>query len=169
MAISKVILNGVTQMDVTTDTVTADKLLSSYTATKNDGTKITGTFSGGSMNTSTNCVLDTSTYTTLTVSNVQSAPSKFVLVYDNVGSNESIDLYQNCVSSISYDGTTTNAYYIVPNSSSYSTVWKVESGVITWTYSSAQHTLTFSSSTNYYEIYQFGDSTASSGYTLYYS
>ena len=42
MAISKIILNGVTQMDVTSDTVTAAKLLSGETATKNDGTKVTG-------------------------------------------------------------------------------------------------------------------------------
>lgn len=42
MAISKIILNGVTQMDVTGDTVQADKLLSPYTATKNDGTQIEG-------------------------------------------------------------------------------------------------------------------------------
>ena len=43
MAVSKVILNGTTLMDVTQDTVTADKLLQTYTATKNDGTKVTGT------------------------------------------------------------------------------------------------------------------------------
>lgn len=34
-------------MDLTQDTVDADKLLSSYTAHKNDGTQITGTASGG--------------------------------------------------------------------------------------------------------------------------
>lgn len=43
MAVSKVILNGTTLMDVTQDTVSADKLLQTYTATKNDGTKVTGT------------------------------------------------------------------------------------------------------------------------------
>lgn len=43
MAVSKVILNGTTLMDVTQDTVVADKLLQTYTATKNDGTKVTGT------------------------------------------------------------------------------------------------------------------------------
>lgn len=42
MAISKVILNGDTLMDVTSDTVEAEKLLSNETATKNDGTKVTG-------------------------------------------------------------------------------------------------------------------------------
>lgn len=51
MAYSKVILNGTTLMDVTQKTVAADKLLSGYTALKNDGTDIMGTYtppSGGS-------------------------------------------------------------------------------------------------------------------------
>ena len=47
MAISKIILNGVTQMDLTGDTVVADKLLQSYTAHGADGEPITGTASGG--------------------------------------------------------------------------------------------------------------------------
>ena len=42
MAIAKVILNGETLMDVTSDTVTASNTLSGIKATKNDGTKITG-------------------------------------------------------------------------------------------------------------------------------
>lgn len=42
MAIAKVILNGVTQMDVTGKTVTAGSMLSGATALKNDGTDITG-------------------------------------------------------------------------------------------------------------------------------
>lgn len=42
MAISKIILNGVTQMDVTGKTVTAGDMLSGVTALKNDGTDITG-------------------------------------------------------------------------------------------------------------------------------
>ena len=42
MAFSKIILNGDTLMDVTADTVVAEQLRSSYTATKADGTKITG-------------------------------------------------------------------------------------------------------------------------------
>lgn len=43
MSVAKVILNGTTLIDVTQDTVAADKLLQTYTATKNDGTKVTGT------------------------------------------------------------------------------------------------------------------------------
>ena len=42
MAIAKVILNGVTQMDVTQKTVTAASMLNGTTALKNDGTDITG-------------------------------------------------------------------------------------------------------------------------------
>lgn len=42
MAISKIILNGVTQMDLTQDTVAADKLVQSYTAHGADGLSITG-------------------------------------------------------------------------------------------------------------------------------
>lgn len=43
MAVSKVILNGTTLMDVTQKTVTAGAMLSGTTALKNDGTDITGT------------------------------------------------------------------------------------------------------------------------------
>ena len=45
MAYSKIILNGETLMDVTSDTVDASDLLSGETATKNDGTKVTGNIS----------------------------------------------------------------------------------------------------------------------------
>lgn len=45
MAFSKVIFNGQTLMDVTQDTVTAGKLVLNETATKADGTKITGILS----------------------------------------------------------------------------------------------------------------------------
>lgn len=48
MAIAKVILNGVTQMDVTQKTVTAGSMLSGTTALKNDGTDITGSIASKS-------------------------------------------------------------------------------------------------------------------------
>ena len=47
MAISKIILNGVTQMDVTQDTVVEATLKSGETAHRADGVQITGTMSGG--------------------------------------------------------------------------------------------------------------------------
>lgn len=47
MAIAKVILNGVTKIDVTGKTVTAETLLQGETALKCDGTDIVGTYQGG--------------------------------------------------------------------------------------------------------------------------
>ena len=47
MAISKIILNGTTQMDLTQDTVTAATLMSPRTAHGADGQAITGTASAG--------------------------------------------------------------------------------------------------------------------------
>ena len=44
MAIAKVILNGETLMDVTSNTVNENSLKSGYTATKNDGTEVAGSF-----------------------------------------------------------------------------------------------------------------------------
>ena len=48
MAISKIILNGVTQIDLTADTVAANNLISPNTAHGADGEPITGTASSGS-------------------------------------------------------------------------------------------------------------------------
>lgn len=46
MAINKIVYNGGTLIDLTSDTVTADKLLEGYTAHDRSGTLITGTASG---------------------------------------------------------------------------------------------------------------------------
>lgn len=48
MAISKIILNGVTQIDLTADTVAANNLISPNTAHGADGQAVVGTASGGS-------------------------------------------------------------------------------------------------------------------------
>lgn len=51
MAISKIILNGVAQMDLTGDTVSdASHIRNGYTGHLNDGTSATGSYSGGSPN-----------------------------------------------------------------------------------------------------------------------
>ena len=42
MAVNKVVFNGQVQIDLTNDTVTADKILSGYTAHGKDGNGITG-------------------------------------------------------------------------------------------------------------------------------
>ena len=43
MAVNKVVFNGQVQIDLTSDTVTADKLLSGYTAHNKAGIIVTGT------------------------------------------------------------------------------------------------------------------------------
>lgn len=48
MAISKIILNGVTQIDLTADTVAANNLMAPNTAHGADGEQVVGTASGGS-------------------------------------------------------------------------------------------------------------------------
>lgn len=50
MAYSKVILNGTTLMDVTDKTVEANNMLTGYTALKNDGTNVTGTYEPQTVN-----------------------------------------------------------------------------------------------------------------------
>lgn len=47
MAISKIIFNGVVQMDVTGDTVAANNLLTGFTATGADGEQVIGQYQGG--------------------------------------------------------------------------------------------------------------------------
>ena len=44
MAVSKVILDGVTLMDVTSDTVDSSNLITGYQATQNDGEKVMGAY-----------------------------------------------------------------------------------------------------------------------------
>lgn len=47
MAVNQVVINGETVLDLTSDTVTADKLLTGYTAHDASGTQITGTATAG--------------------------------------------------------------------------------------------------------------------------
>ena len=58
MAFSKIILNGTTLMDVTGDTVAADKLLTGYTATGADGEAVSGSISTKSAQTYTPTTTD---------------------------------------------------------------------------------------------------------------
>lgn len=67
MAFSKVTLNGVTLMDVTSDTVSESSLLSGYTAHDNTGIVITGTATGGgSINNQNKTVTPTTSQQTIT-------------------------------------------------------------------------------------------------------
>ena len=76
--ISKLILNGVTQMDVTQDTVAANNLLQGETATKNDGSPVTGTYvpitPTGNINITQAGVIDVTNYATATVASGSATP-----------------------------------------------------------------------------------------------
>ena len=124
--------------------------------------------SGGSMNATHNCDTDANTHQTLTVYNVQSAPSKFVLVFDYLGDYDSIGAYGGCICSAYYDGTSTDARVWMVNGTRFD-VYKFISdmGTLTWSYNSNSHVLTFTA-TGYFG---FNDSSVSNGfgYTLYYS
>lgn len=65
MAYSKVILNGTTLMDVTQKTVVADKMLDGYTALKNDGTGITGSYVAPTFSTQSKTVSPTTSQQTV--------------------------------------------------------------------------------------------------------
>lgn len=65
MAVSKVILNGTTLMDVTQKTVTAANMLNGITALKNDGTDITGTYVAPTFSTQSKTVSPTTSQQTV--------------------------------------------------------------------------------------------------------
>lgn len=100
MAISKVTLNGETLMDVTSDTVEASNLLSGNTATKNDGTKVTGSY------TPSEPVLQEKTVTPTTSVQVITAGTE--TIEEHVG-NEIY--YQYSVLTITVNGETEGSIY----------------------------------------------------------
>ena len=63
MAISKITLNGVTQIDLTSDTVTASKLFDDYTAHGADGTVVTGSYVAPTARTSSDVTVSGATVT----------------------------------------------------------------------------------------------------------
>ena len=96
MAFSKVVLNDVTLMDVTSDTVESSNLLTGYTATSANGEKIVGTATGGStpsLQTKSKTYTPTESQQTETI-----APDS---AYDGL---EEVDITVNAISS-SYVGT----------------------------------------------------------------
>ena len=136
MANAKVILDGVTLMDVTNDTVTADSLLYGITATRNDGVQITGTIQNGSITTG-----DLSQQSSGTISRGQkiyisegyyssgvcytaeaNSGTKSITISDDSSSNISCDGYANVTITginIPIPSTGTNTFSVkVPNGNS---------------------------------------------------
>lgn len=84
MAISKIILNGVTQMDLTGDTVAASNLIAPNTAHGADGQAVVGTATQGitptgTINITSNNTYDVTNYASAVVNVPSSGPSNFVI------------------------------------------------------------------------------------------
>lgn len=88
MAISKITVNGITNMDVTSDTVDAEHLLYGYTAHDASGTQITGTYVGSTPSMQTKTVTPTTSqqiitpdsgYNGLSQVTINSIPSQYII------------------------------------------------------------------------------------------
>lgn len=108
MAISKITLNGVTQMDVTGKTVTPETMLDGVTALKNDGTDITGNVTFGPISTAweigsirADDGTDTaSNYRARTTNYIKIDPSIYVVFKNQSVSEITIRLYSSTYSGI---------------------------------------------------------------------
>lgn len=148
-------------------TITESGTYSASTDGATGYSSVTVNVSGGEMNISTDFAISNQDYT-LTFSNIQSAPSKFVLVYNNPGTYQYFGINNKCVLCISYDGTTTDAYATDLYSNSYVQFYKFASNELSWSYSNSQHKLTFTIDS---QMVYFFDSNSDStyGYRLYYA
>ena len=106
MAVNRVDYGNTTLIDLTSDTVTAEKLLSGYTAHGADGEQITGVAEELHIGTAT--TTNSSTSNTSISFTVQGEPKMFVLV--NTG-NITLSSGYYYISSIVYDGSAHNGTY----------------------------------------------------------
>lgn len=99
MAISKLILNGVTQMDLTTDTVTnSAHIMSGYIGHLADGTQVTGTGQGGGSSSSGQTITGTITGTGTNILEISCAfAPDIIYVYsdlsDDITKRGMVDFY----------------------------------------------------------------------------
>lgn len=150
-------------------TITESGTYSASTDGATGYSNVTVNVSGG-LNTTTNCEVDTRTWKTLTVSNIQSEPSKFELIYDNAGTSSSFKSDNNSVWYVSYDGATTTVRFTDASNQSYTLFDTLNTYYFTWSYSSSQHTLTFTISSSASSFYfNTSGSSYGYGYTLYYA
>ena len=104
MAISKVILNGTTLMDVTEDSVTEQTLLQDETATRRDGVKIVGTMSRG-VDVEVDPVFSSSAAATISAADISAWNSKsdFSGSYNDLTDKPSIPTVPSNISSFTND------------------------------------------------------------------
>lgn len=121
MAISKIILNGVTQIDLTSDTVAANNLISPNTAHGADGEPVEGTASQGITPTGTKQVSITQNGTT--TEDVTNYASAQITVNVPTGSTKNVQYYMGVdnVKSTSY--VATDVALTVSKSGTYTVSW----------------------------------------------
>ena len=79
--VNKVVINGETKLDLSGDTITADKLAEGYTAHDASGAPITGTMTGGGFDeTEYSKVLSSNKSTTITFTGLQGEPREWRVV-----------------------------------------------------------------------------------------
>jgi len=117
MAVSKVILNNVTQIDVTDKTVDVTNLLSGYTATKNDGTQITGQVSPSSLSMDTT-TLSTAGYSLTFSGATYTAVPSFIIIILCTNASRGVYLYYYSANSTS--PSPSGCYYAETLSSGFS-------------------------------------------------
>lgn len=160
--------NGVPTL--TSKTITAN---GTYNASSDNATgysSVSVNVGGGSVNKTINCVTNQDTYQTLTVSGVQSAPSKFLLLCNNTSGEGFVELHDLNVASISYDGTNTKLFGVGVDPNNTIVFSNFSGSSITWSYNNNLHTVTFSivnSNTIYFASSVYSEY-YSNGYTLYY-
>ena len=145
MAIAKVILNGVTQMDVTQKTVTSASMLNGVTSLKNDGTDITGNIA-----TNTSSDLTASGATVTAPAGYYASAASASVASGSLGSPSTItdpEAYgRYFVVTRSYPNAT-SGYYDYHDISSFSVILTNETQTVTP--SNAAQTITPSSTSNY--------------------
>lgn len=160
--------NGVPTLITKSITANGTYNASSDNATGYSSVTVNVQASGGTMNISDSASIP---YTgTLTFSNVSKSPSAFVMEWDrgdaSSGYNQ-IPISNNYIASVSYDGATTDGWYYGSLSGGSGVLNRLSSGYVSWSYSSSQHTLTFTVSSS--GSYQFNNNNNSyRGYRLYY-
>ena len=117
MAISKIILNGVTQIDLTSDTVAASNLISPNTAHGADGEPVVGTASQGITPTGTKNISITQNGTT--TEDVTNYASAQITVNVPTGSSKAIYTYKGLASRTANSYGSTSASVTVAKAGTY--------------------------------------------------
>jgi len=142
MGVNRVDYGGDTLIDLTEDTVTAETLLSGYTAHGADGELVTGTAeAGGGIKVTTKSL--TSNATSIAFTGLPAQPKAFMLI-----ATTQITLATTYyVTAVSFGGATTYGTYVRKGSGSSSAYHYASSSYFSWTYEDGTLTIRTQSST----------------------